>query len=171
MHRAEDLNISSPCANPKARVSPARIRVSIADLQRNSLGAVVGPIWIAGNGDSAFPEESWSDAPVVLLGVWIPSLRKLLTRGQAAECRFTEGPYHFTVGRTSDGEWRIACFERREGPSVANAVAEWSAEPAAFLESALAAARAILGYCDAREWWNTDTDRLREVIAPADAGA
>jgi hypothetical protein len=79
-----------------------------------------------------------------------------------------DGPYHFMVGTQPHGEWRVACFERREGPSVANSVAEWSATPAEFLESALAAARAILGYCDKREWWNADTDQLREVIAVAD---
>ena len=82
-----------------------------------------------------------------------------------------DGPYHFTVARGGLEEWRIACFERREGPSAANAVAEWSTTRAVFLESALAAARSILGFCDAREWWSRDTDQLREVIAIADPGA
>lgn len=82
-----------------------------------------------------------------------------------------DGPFHFTVTRGGPEEWRVACFERREGPSAANAVAEWSAVPRAFLESGIAAARAVLGFCDAREWWSRDTDRLREVIAIVDPGA
>ena len=82
-----------------------------------------------------------------------------------------DGPYHFLVTRGAPEEWRVACFERREGPSAANAVAEWSTTPRAFLESAVAAARLVLGFCDAREWWSRDTDQLREVITIADPGA
>jgi hypothetical protein len=82
-----------------------------------------------------------------------------------------DGPYHFTVSAATTGSWRIACFERREGPSAANAIAEYSTTPRVFLESAISAARGILGYCDAREWWNADTDRLREAVALADPGA
>src|SRR5215475_6555897 len=147
----------------------ARIQVSLADVQHAAGGAVVGHIWIAaGNTGAAFPEMGWSDHPVVLLSTWIPSLRTLATLGQAAECHFMDGPYHFSVSATTDGEWRISCFEGREGPSVANAVAEWPTKPDEFLGSALAAAHAILGYCDTRHWWNADTDRLRDAIAFAD---
>jgi hypothetical protein len=82
-----------------------------------------------------------------------------------------DGPYHFTVGRVNIDEWRVACFESRMAPSVANAIAEWPAPPGDFLNSALVAARRILGYCDARQWWNSDTDRLRETLALSDLGA
>ena len=150
----------------------AAIRVRLSEVTQGAHGAVVGPIWIAG-GESggAFPEASWSDFPLVLLASWIPSLRRLVTQGQAAECRFIDGPYHFTVGAAAPEEWRVACFEHREGPSAANAVAEWRTTPSVFLGSALVAARGILGYCDKRQWWNPDTDRLRTVIATADPSA
>lgn len=133
---------------------------------------MAGPIWIAGGNGDAFPEAGWSDLPVAVLGAWIPSLRHLAARGTAAECQFMEGPYHFSVSATGSGAWRIACFERRQGPSVANAVAEWTADPERFLDSAVAAARTILGYCDARGWWDADTERLRDALAFAhpDAG-
>jgi hypothetical protein len=81
-----------------------------------------------------------------------------------------DGPYHFTVSGAV-GEWQVACFEGREGSGAANAVTEWPTSPAVFLESALVAARSILGFCDAREWWSAETDRLREVITVADRGA
>jgi hypothetical protein len=150
----------------------AQIRVSLTDIARDAHGGLAGPIWIsADDSDSAFPEVRWSDFPVVLLASWIPSLRRLASRGRAAECRFMDGPYHFTVTGGSPGEWRIACFERREGTGAANAVTEMSTEPSVFVESALAAGRGILGYCDAREWWGAETDSLREVIAHADPGA
>jgi hypothetical protein len=150
----------------------AQIRVSLTEIARDAHGALTGPIWVSADGsDAAFPEVRWSDSPVVLLAAWIPALRRLASRGQAAECRFMDGPYHFTVAAATAGEWQVACFERRDGPSAANAVTEWATTPSVFLESALAAGRGILGYCDAREWWGAETDRLRDVIANADPGA
>lgn len=76
-----------------------------------------------------------------------------------------DGPYRFTVSAADAGSWRVACFEAREVPSVANAVAEWRAAADVFFESAVAAGRTMLGYCDTRGWWNDDTDRLRESLA------
>jgi hypothetical protein len=150
----------------------AQVRVSLTGTERNARGVIAGPIWIsADDSDEAFPEVRWSDFPLVLLASWIPSLRRLASRGQAAECRFMDGPYHFTVTGGAGGDWRIACFERREETGAANAVTEWSTTPKVFLESALAAGRGILGYCDTREWWGAEADRLREVIASADPGA
>ena len=146
--------------------------MSLTDITRSPSGTLAGPIWIAvAASGAAFPEERWSDFPVALLASWIPSLRRLASRGQAAECRFMDGPYHFTVAGGAPGEWRVACFERREGPSAANAVAEWPTAPNVFLDSALVAARGILGFCDAREWWAPETDQLRDVMANADPGA
>ena len=70
--------------------------------------------------------------------------------------------------RPATGVWRIACFESRESPSVLNAIAEFTADPVIFLASALAASRAILGYCDVRGWWDADTDPLRAALSFAD---
>jgi hypothetical protein len=141
-------------------------------VQRTAEGVLTAPIWIAPDGvTGAFPELEWSDSPVLLLSTWIPSLRRLRDRGQAAECHFMDGPYRFIVSRATETEWRIACFEDREQPSVANAVAEWSTESQAFFDSGLAAARSVLGYCDSRGWWGDDTDRLRAAIALVDPAA
>ena len=144
----------------------------MARIERSAAGVVAGPIWIAADGTNvAFPEAGWSDFPVVLLGRWLPSLGRLRDRGQAADCQFMDGPYRFTVASVAPNAWRIACFEGREGPSVSNAVAEWSVDAGAFLHSGLAAARAVLGYCDGRGWWDDDTDRLRAAIAVVDPAA
>jgi hypothetical protein len=130
---------------------------------------VTGPIWLGEHEvGAAFPEVEWLDFPIALLGAWIPALRRVSKRGETAECLFMDGPYHFTVSTGNGGAWRVACFERRDSPSAANAVLEWHTTPEVLLESAVSAARALLGYCDARQWWNDDTERLRTTLAFAD---
>ena len=147
----------------------ARVHVDLTSLARSSRGSVTGPIWLAeSEAGVAFPEVGWSDFPILLLGAWIPALRGVLTRGETAECHFMEGPYQFTVATTDSQRWRVACFERREAPSSTNAVIEWYTTPGVFLESAISASKALLGYCDSRQWWNDDTERLREALAFAD---
>jgi hypothetical protein len=146
-----------------------QVKVGSTNIARTARGAVVGPIWIAASDPGvAFPEVDWSDFPVILLGIWIPALRRLSSHGRAAECHFMDGPYRFTVSTADAATWRVACFETRETPSVANAVAEWFTGSAALLESAVSAGKTMLGYCDARGWWNDDTDRLREALGFTD---
>jgi hypothetical protein len=147
----------------------ARVHITPTSVVRNSRGVVIGPIWLAGNEPgAAFPEVEWSDFPIALLGAWIPALRRVLTRGETAECHFMDGPYRFTVSRTDSQLWRVACFETREAPRATNAVMEWQTASDVFLESAISAARTLLGYCDSRQWWNDDTERLRAALAFTD---
>lgn len=146
--------------------------MNLSQVQRSTTGALTAPIWIAPDGANvAFPELEWSDSPVLLLGAWLPSLRRLRERGEAAECHFTDGAYRFVVSRGTPTEWRVTCFEGREQPSAANAVAEWVTDAKAFFTSGLVAARSVLGYCDSRGWWDDDTDRLREAVTLADPQA
>jgi hypothetical protein len=150
-------------------VTATRVELDLRSVERRPDGAVIGSIWIAtGTTDVAFPEVQWSDFPVALLGSWLPALRRLATRGEAAECHFMDGPYHFTASAAGPDAWRVACFESRDGPSVLNAIAEFTTDPVTFLDSAVAAARGILGYCDVRGWWNADTDRLRSALSFVD---
>jgi len=147
----------------------ARVHVGLATITRDSRGSLSGPIWLAGSeAGVAFPEVAWADSPIALLGAWIPALRRLSTRGETAECHFMDGPYRFTVASADSELWRVACFETREAPSSSNAVIEWNTTPGVFLESAISAARALLGFCDTRQWWSDETERLRTALSFAD---
>ena len=147
----------------------ARVHVGLTSVTRSSRGSVSGSIWLAGSeAGVAFPEVEWVDFPIALLAAWIPALIRVSTRGQTAECHFMEGPYRFTVATSDSQLWRVACFETREAPSSSNAVIEWFTTPDVFLDSAFFASRALLGYCDARQWWNDDTEWLRTALAFAD---
>ena len=149
--------------------SRVRICVDPSKLIRTSRGSVAGPIWVASDEPgAAFPEVEWSDRPVILLATWIPALRRLSSGAGAAECHFMDGPYRFTVSAVYAGTWRVACFEIRETPSVANAVAEWTTDADALVDSAVSAGKMMLGHCDTRGWWDIDTDRLRQALAFTD---
>ena len=144
----------------------AVVAVTTEKLERSARGSIVGPIWIASvRTGAAFPELAWSDFPVALLSAWIPPLQRLARRGEAVECHFMDGPYHFTISAAGAERWRIACFEDRDAAvRVGHAVIGLETTPALFLESAVTAGRAVLGYCDARGWWTDDTERLRSAL-------
>ena len=93
----------------------ATVTASTENLALNSKGSVVGAIWLGdATSGSAFPEQGWSDFSVALLAAWIPALQRLVRRGEAAECYFMDGPYHFGVTVREANRWQIACFEDRE---------------------------------------------------------
>jgi len=147
----------------------ARVHVAVTRTARDSRGSISSPIWLAGTEPGvAFPETEWSDFPVALLGSWIPAFRRLQARGETADCHFMDGPYRFTVAAANSDLWRVSCFETRDAPSSTNAVLELHTTPGVFLESAISGARALLGYCDSRQWWNDDTERLRTALSFAD---
>jgi hypothetical protein len=144
----------------------ATVVASTENVGITATGSIAGPIWLSGgvNG-AAFPEQGWSDFSVALLAAWIPPLQRLMRRGEAAECHFVEGPYHFVATSKGEHQWSIACFERRDADvRVGNAVLELDATPIEFLGGAITAAKSLLGYCDARGWWNDDTERLRKAV-------
>jgi len=143
----------------------AVVIASTEQLAVGPTGAVAGPVWLIDPASGAeFPEQGWSDFSVALLAAWIPALRRLARRGETAECYFREGPYHFSVSARGE-RWRVSCFEDRQAETrVSNAVVEFESTAAAFLGSVLAASKALLGYCDARSWWNADTEELRRAL-------
>jgi hypothetical protein len=142
------------------------IIASTEHLERGSTGSLVGPIWLSdARTGSAFPEQGWSDFSLALLAAWIPALQRLARRSEPAECYFMDGPYHFIVSPRDGDRWRVAGFEDREAVArVGHAVFELDTTPAEFLGSAIAAAKPLLGYSDARGWWNDDTERLRHAV-------
>lgn len=144
----------------------ATIIASTDSLEINSRGIISGRLWISeAESGAAFPEQEWSDSSVALLGSWIPALQHLARHGVAAECYFIDGPYHFGATAVDSERWVVTCFEDREAAvRIGRAVLELETTPAVFLGSALAAARAVLGHCDTRGWWNDDTERLRLAV-------
>ena len=114
-----------------------------------------------------FPEVGWSDFPVALLSAWVTELQRLArlvpSDGAIAKCQFMDGPYFFTVHAQGGGAWRISCVEERsKGAGAPSQV--WVTDSSSFLDGLYRASRATLAACDARGWWNADTETLRRFI-------
>jgi hypothetical protein len=157
------------------RIPSVDIVVDAAALVRNGSGTVSGPIWLR-DGDAMaqadFPEVGWIDMPVALLGSWLSELQRLSRTlrssgysGSASACRFLDGPYYFTVRPEKGGRWVVRCFEARERSTQAEVpIHEWRTGGAAFLASAVRAARSVLAQCDLQGWWSRDTEVLRRCL-------
>ena len=139
-------------------------------LERSAHGGITGRVWLR-DGDpdvqADFPEVGWSDFPVALLGAWGAELRRLAravpSEGAVARCHVMDGPYAFTVLAEAGGAWRISCLEtRRKGGDAPSQ--QWVTDSVSFLQGLHRAARATLAACDARGWWNADTETLRRFV-------
>jgi hypothetical protein len=152
------------------RLPRVELVVDPATLAKSPRGAIAGAVWLR-DGDAEaqadFPEVGWTDSVVAVLASWLPELQRLArtipATDASAECRFVDGPYLVTVCVERPGVWRLRCTEERthgaasEGP-------EWRTDSGVFLASATRAASAVLGLCDTRGWWSTDTESLRRAL-------
>jgi hypothetical protein len=139
-------------------------------LERSAQGGITGRIWLRDGSHEVqadFPEVGWYDFPVALLSSWATELQRLArafpSYGVVATCHFMDGPYAFTVHAAGRGAWRISCVERRvEAPDVP--CQEWVTDSSSFMAGFYQTARATLAACDARGWWNADTEALRRFM-------
>ena len=144
--------------------------VEPATLERSAHGGITGHVWLRdGRSDvqADFPEVGWSDFPVALLGAWGSELQRLAralpSERAVATCHFMDGPYSFTVQAEDGGAWRVSCVEgRATGADVPIQV--WVTDSGSFIQGLHRAARATLAACDARGWWNADTEALRRFV-------
>lgn len=139
-------------------------------LERSVHGGITGRVWLRDGSretQADFPEVGWSDCPVALLSAWTTELQRFArvvpADGAVARCRFMDGPYSFTVRAEGTGAWRISCIEERlRGGGTPSQV--WVTDSSSFLDGLHRAARATLSACDARGWWNADTEALRRHV-------
>ena len=155
------------------RLPRVEIVVEPDTLARSADGVISGRVWLRDGSLEAqadFPEVGWSDAPVSLLAAWTAELHRLAravpATGALATCRFVDGPYSFTVRAEQPEVWRVACVEERSS-GAGNPGPTWRTDRASFLRSLDQAARSVLAFCDARGWWNADTESLRRRLEAA----
>jgi hypothetical protein len=128
-------------------------------LSRSGMGSITGVVFLRGPA-GGFPDDRWSDFPVVILSWWIEGLTALAAgRERSFEGMFMDGPSAFVVQRGAGTTGRIAWGKR--GEEVAIGIVDI----AALLRSAVAAGRLVAEACRARDWRSHDLDTLEQAIA------
>jgi hypothetical protein len=137
--------------------------VNVSSLHRSSsTGNVTGEIHLRGP-TGAFPEERWSDLPVIVLGWWIEGLARVASgRVRSFEGLFMDGPFAFVVQSGSDEVVRIAW-----GRSDQERVSVGIVNPRALLASAVAAGGLVAEALRANKWDGRDLKALEDAIAGA----
>lgn len=91
----------------------SKIRIITDDLlERSQYGTIAGIFYVEING-LCFPEQDWSDFPVILLKWWIESLYRLKYE-KSVELAFMDGPYYINATKISDEIVEVTGFERKE---------------------------------------------------------
>ena len=144
--------------------APASIEIDPNTLERSESGSITGLIHLR-LGSQAFPEPSWNDFPVVILGWWLDALHQLRDGSAAhAECQFMDGPCHFNIKPAGEA-WRLEAVQN-EGVVQVELV-----DPQSLWRSAVSKAHDLLGVCRQRGWTGRDVSVLaKQVEGASDAG-
>src|SRR5713101_1556770 len=143
--------------------APLTIFVDTDALRMDTYGAITGRLYAVIE-DIVFPEQSWSDFPVVVLGWWARECPQVLER-ELATFAFMDGSLAFSV-RPQTGTEAIIEFTRDDGTDVA-VVASASVEPQRLVDVVLGAAHQVLAACRQKSWNNPDIDELAKSIQEA----
>jgi hypothetical protein len=115
-------------------------------------------------GDVPFPEEGWSDFPVVILAWWLEAAARLLEAPYTAECCFfMDGPYHFELIDHGGDSWRVRYFESRAAGE--SCTGDFEVGEVEVVRELMRAANQVLRECHARGWMTRDIETLRRAGA------
>lgn len=130
-----------------------------SSLERSAYGQVSGRIH-ARIGESAFPEQHWSDSVVTLLTWWLEVVLNLLSREKSSvRLRFMDGPFWMDVLPRSEALWAVQCRNGTQG----RVMHESFVAPEAMARALLNVATTILEECAARGWDSREISRLAEL--------
>ncbi|WP_146210018.1 hypothetical protein [Vitiosangium sp. GDMCC 1.1324] len=136
------------------------VHVDTDSLTRASSGSITGVLFLRGDG-AAFPEEGWSDFPVVVLAWWLEALEGLRSgRAASASCRFMEGPFSVEVARRGV---EFLLRGQRDGRRV-EVLVEERVDLESFWREVRAGASRVVAVCAARGWTSKDLESLRRWL-------
>ena len=121
---------------------------------------ITGEIWLQ-LGSFAFPSESWSDFPVIILSWWLDALVSLRSTGYA-EFLFMDGPLLFE-GVEADGNCFLRCMERT--PDGTECIRETVVDLNELCSQVINAARMVVQECRQRGWVTADTAALESKVS------
>jgi hypothetical protein len=148
------------------RATDFEVAVSPERLDRSDMGGITGIVAVR-LGDMWFPEQTWSDFPVIILAWWLRECAALATGGNG-RFRFMDGPFQFNAHNLGNGRAELETEEERS--VSARPVVQLTVPVAHIRASVVRAAQQIGGACVRRKWNDPDVEQLRvltESIAAA----
>lgn len=140
-----------------------RLSLNEDDLRRQlqARRPVVCPIFVE-IGSLRFPNEQWSDFPVVILGWWMEG-SVALQSGTSAEAvfRFMEGPYELLATVVCDDYWAVQPFARERAVQHETTYVLRGSQ---VIEELKRASLEILGMCRAGGKWDKDCETLEKLV-------
>lgn len=136
--------------------SMIEIVVDSASLHQSGSGGILGSIYIRSQ-KGAFPEEAWSDFPVVLLAWWINGLSDFVAgRAYSFEGRFMDGPFTFVV-ESDFIRWKEG------GDEISTEVIDIQS----MYQSAISTGKTVALTCRQNNWKGSDVDELERAVSQA----
>jgi hypothetical protein len=139
------------------------IHIDPESLERRPSGTILGRIFVSYN-HVAFPDQDWSDFPVVILGWWLRQLGALAAGESRAEFKFMDGPYRFDITATNNS-WVVSLLETSNSTET---YAGGPVDSSRFRDSLLGAADRLLRACRERGW-PSDSDLTELATALHDS--
>jgi len=137
------------------------IVVDTSALQRSSSGSITGALFVRMDG-IPFPDDGWSDFPVVVLGWWVDAVHRLLGGlSEEEELDFMDGPQSLVLKRRDDGAVAIGC---RTGQSGLQLDHETVVPESTLRDQVVKAARVVVATCERNGWQGSDVRNLQECI-------
>jgi hypothetical protein len=131
--------------------------VDTENMSRGAMGSITGPVFLRFEG-GAYPEEGWSDFPVVILGWWLEGITGLLNDGSKSfSGRFMDGPFEFTVRRTTSQMAEVSWRSSQAAPKTVDV--------SLLLQSLAAAGASVAHACRRNGWQSPDVDALELAVA------
>ena len=133
--------------------------VNTNTFSRGTSGNVIGEIFLRGC-QGEFPENRWSDFPVIILAWWIDGLKTVIMgRTDLYVGMFMEGPFAFVIERSSGVTGRVS-WGKADEPQPIEEI-----DINDLLDSAISAGRQVVAACHARDWSNADLNALETAVS------
>jgi hypothetical protein len=126
-------------------------------------GSIVGPIVLEMD-DVEFPDNHWSDFPIVILGWWLDELASLVMNSvRRGVFRFMDGPFRFEFVKRHESalEENLRLVDERQDLPVLEGVVSLTEVQRQIYR----VASDLISKCESNGWNSKDIDQLRRALS------
>ena len=139
----------------------AKLILDREDFSRSKSGHVHGRLFVQFE-ELQFPDASWNDFIVVVLGWWCRACCRLLAgEEESLEVPFMDGPYRVHLGPHSGQLIHLELIEDRSSRRV---WCQAEVSIGVLFDSVVAAAESAVLECQTRGWSSRDADELADAL-------